>query len=159
MPPRFIPPRLNRITPRLGPEYYQSYTMSLPLSTHWRPATCEEVDCPDFINGFVLTVDTSTDLGQKQYYYVTHDKSRKYSMQRLNQYTYKFIYGPGNNPFAGPAHEHRLPIGREPYWLVRGGDWRGNPRGIETRVHTKPEFWVEDCADNQQKLAEFEKRG
>ena len=27
----------------------QRYTVDMPLATHWRPATCEEVDCKYFV--------------------------------------------------------------------------------------------------------------
>lgn len=159
MPPVFRQPPLNRIHPRLGPEFYQSYTMSMPLSTHWRKVTCEQYECDDYKYGFVLDVDTSTELGQKQFHYVTHDKSRRYSMQRPGLNSFKFVYPPGNAGFAGPQHDHYLPIGREPIFLVKGGDWRGNPRGTPTRVHTEVGHWIEDCALNQQFLADVAKRG
>lgn len=159
MPPQYIPPPLNRLIPRLGPEYYRSYTRSMPLASHWKKVSCEEYECDDFLNGFVLTVDVSTELGEKQRWYIERDKTRSPSMQRVSLTVFKYVYPAGTPGFAGVRHDHYMPTGREPIWFVSGGDWRGNPRRISTRVHTRPEFWVEDFAGNQEVLAGIEKKG
>jgi hypothetical protein len=147
---------LNRPTPLFGPEYYKSYTMAAPVRTHWRPASCEEYECEQFQRGFVTTVDVSTDLGQKQFHYLSHDRSRLYHMQRVSLTVFKFVYGPGNNCFN--QQEHFIPIGRPPHLLVVGGDWRGNPRRDIVR-HTRVEHWVEDSAIHLNNIAEVVRRG
>jgi len=147
---------LNRPTPVGGAQHYKSYTMKAPRSTHWRPANCEEYECAPFMNGFVTTVDLTSDLGQKQYHYLTHDKSRSYSMQRVSMEIVKFVYGPGNRCFR--SDEHRVPVGRPPKLLVVGGDWRGNPRR-EMRIHSRVEDWVDDSREHQDKIARLVQRG
>lgn len=147
----------NRLAPVAGPEHYKSYAMRAPLATHWRPADCEEYECHPFLHGFVTTVDVGTELGKKQYYYLSHDKSRKASIQRVSQTIFKFVYGPGNRCFA--YSDHRVPIGKPPLLLVIGGDWRGNPRSLRTIVHRTKENWVEDFALHQNKIVERIGRG
>jgi hypothetical protein len=149
--------QLNRIPPQAGPEAYKTYSWRAPLSTHWRPATCEEVDCPDFLNGFVTTVDTATDLGQKQYHFLTHDRKRSYSMQRVNDTLCKFVFRPGT--ICMRFRDHRAPIGRPPLFLVSGGDWRGNPRQIPTTRHRTAENWIEDFSDHQDRISTAVQRG
>lgn len=149
--------RISRLAPDLGPEYYKTYTMSSPFASHWKPATCEEYECEDFLNGFVLTVDLGTELGQKQYHYVTHDRDRRHSMQRISDHLIKFVYGPGNPCFR--RGDHKVPLDRPPFYLVSGGDWRGNPRGIRRMVHRRPEDWVDDFANHQDSISEAVKRG
>lgn len=149
----------RRHVPQLGPEFFKTYQWTAPVRTHWRPATCEEFECEDFLKGFVLTVDLSTELGQKQFHYVTHDKSRKHSMQRVTATLVKFVYGPGNDCFEPKRSTHRVPIGRPPFYLVSGGDWRGNPRGTPRFMHRRPEDWIDDFATHQDKLAEVQQRG
>lgn len=149
--------KCNRISPNMGPENYKSYTMRAPFETHWRMATCEEYECIDFLNGFAITVDTATELGKKQHYYLTHDNERSYSLQRVTESLFKFIYKPGN-PCVKRA-DHRVPIGRPPLLLVVGGDWRGNPRGTPTVRHTRVEDWVDDFATHQEGLATLLRRG
>lgn len=37
---------MNRIPPQLPAHAMRTYAVDAPLSTHWRPATCDEVGCP-----------------------------------------------------------------------------------------------------------------
>lgn len=147
---------LNRIEPVAGPEHYKSYSVRAPVKTHWRSATCEEYECDAFLRGFITTVALTSDLGQKQYHYLTHDKTRAYSMQRVGADIVKFIYGPGNRCFK--SDDHRVPIGKPPRLLVVGGDWRGNPRK-EFIVHSRVDDWVDDCREHQEKMATILRRG
>ena len=147
------PPKLLK-QPGGGPGSYQTFALLRPRKTHWRTATCEEVGCPDFVNGFVFTCDTGTELGQKQYHYVVHDKTRKYSMQRVGPTLLKFVYGPGNDGFG---HKHVLPVGRPPKAIVFGGDWRAQTSDV--RVHTRLEDWVDESLNHHDRIATIRKRG
>jgi hypothetical protein len=146
----------NNIRLIAGPENYKSYMMRAPLRTHWRPASCEEVDCASFLYGFVTTVDLTSDLGQRQYEYLSHDKERSFHMQRVSMEIVKFVYGPGNRCFS--SNKHRTAIGRPPRLLVVGGDWRGNPRR-EKRVHANVDDWVDDARNHQDRIATIIQRG
>jgi hypothetical protein len=147
---------LQRRQPAAGPQHYQTFSMRAPLATHWRPASCEEYECADYLKGFVLTVDLNTELGQRQAYYVRHDTSRRMHEQDVGAGLRKFVYGPGNTCFK--YNEHRVPIGKPPLLLVVGGDWRGNPRNF-VRRHASKEDWIDDFANHQDKLATIAKRG
>lgn len=162
---QFIPSattNLDRVSPRvrngIGPEHFKSYKASAPLGSHWRRATCEEYECDDFLYGFIFTCDISTELGQQQHYFLTHDKERSYSIQRPNESIVKFIYGPGNRCFAPKCENHVIPIGRPPFYLIHGGDWRGNPRG-DRLVHRRVEDWIDDWANHQDRIASTIRRG
>jgi hypothetical protein len=150
---------LNRIIPAVGPEHYKTYTITAPVTTHWRQATCEEYECDDFLYGFVLTIDPTTDLGQRQLAYVKQDKTRKGVVQQVGPNLIKVAYGPGQSCFEPKRSTHRVPVGRPPFYLVSGGDWRGNPRGTETLVHRRPDDWVDDCANNQNRIADAIRKG
>jgi hypothetical protein len=150
---------LNRIPPRLGPEHFRTYSIDAPLATHWKKATCEEYECDDFLYGFVLTIDPSTDLGQRQLAYVKQDKSRRGVVQAVGPNLIKVMYGPGNPCFEPKKSTHRVPIGRPPFFLVHGGDWRGDPRGIGRLVHRRPEDWVDDFANNQIAISQMVGKG
>ena len=54
---------------------------------------------------------------------------------------------------------HQVRTGRPEKYLVKGGDFRGNPRGQQARVHTKPEFWVEEFQENSARLNQLAERG
>ena len=131
-----------RPEPSMGPQNYKTYAMSAPLKTHWRQATCEEYECEQYLHGFVTTIDVSWDLGQKQFEYLSHDKTRRGTMQRQHEHG-EIHLRPRQQCFNWG--EHRVPIGKPPRLLVLGGDWRGNPNG-QVRRHTRVEHWVEDSA-------------
>ena len=138
------------------PELYNSYVVATPPRTHWRQATCEEYECAGYLYGFVTTIDLSTELGQRQYHFITHDKKRSYSEQRVSLDLVKFLFKPGT--ICMDYQNHKVPIGRPPRLFVVGGDWRGNPRGFYRR-HDRIEHWVEDFGENQEKLLDVYKRG
>ena len=150
---------VNRVLPRVGAEHYKTYEMARPLRTHWRKATCEEYGCDMFVHGGVLTMDLATELGQKQFHYATNDKSRSHSMQRVTATIIKFVYPPGTICFEPIRSTHRVPADRPPFYLVSGGDWRGNPRGTPRYIHRGPEDWTDDFATHQDKLSAIQQRG
>jgi len=148
----------NRLAPNAGPENFKTFERRAPLSSHWRKATCEEVLCDDYVHGFVLTIDLSTDLGQRQYDYVKHDGSRSCSIHRSGMNMLSCVYRPGNAGFK-PTHDHRIPIGRPAIFLVAEGDFRGNPRGIPVRVHRTGVDWADEFATHQDKVVTLLQRG
>jgi hypothetical protein len=147
---------LNRPAPLMPAANYKTYAMRSPVRTHWRPATCEEFECQDYKYGFVTTIDVSTELGQRQHHFLTHDTKRRYHIQRVSLTVFKFVYGPGN--ICMGYRDHRVPIGRPPKLLVVGGDWRGNPRQEIVR-HQRVEHWVEDFSLHTAMLAQKVQRG
>jgi hypothetical protein len=140
---------------RLGPESFQTFGIVAPKETHTVPATCEEVECEQYVRGWQMKIDLGTDLGQKQAYYIKHHSGRAYKV--IDQYdglvTLEFRSG------QPCFREHRKSIERDPIFRVRGGDARGNPLRTPTRVHKKPEFWVEEFAENQDRIATAIEKG
>jgi hypothetical protein len=61
----------------------------------------------------------------------------------------EFMFEAGQLCFLVTAHRKKLE--RPEFYLVRGGDWRANTGLI--RRHTRPEHWVEDFAENQERLS------
>jgi hypothetical protein len=149
---------MGRIVPKAGPEHYKSYSWRRPLSMDgfWRRATCEEYRCRAFTNGWTTVVDTATELGQRQYHYITHDASRKHREERTGTGLVSFTFPPGQEFFAGSAaHEHRRPANiRPPLLVVSGGDWRGNPRNTPAVVHRTADDWLNDFGTHLSRLAQ-----
>lgn len=144
---------LNRIDPALPPQSYKTYGMVMPLRTHFRKATCAEVECDDWVMGFDSIVDITTELGRKQAHYILNDKTRSHTFEQIGPSLVKFHFQPGTIPFASPKHDHFVRMDRPPLFVVRGGDWRGNPRGTEPMVHRNADNWVDDFATHQDRLA------
>jgi hypothetical protein len=140
---------LFRISPQGPPEAYKTYGIRAPKETHFRPATCGEVDCSAYLYGWKTTIDEGTVLGRMQAHYIRKESGRRYEEEWNNGLT-TFYFEAGQHCFA----QHQTALEREPIFLVKDGDWRGNPRRTNPRIHTKPEHWVEDFAEHQQALKE-----
>ncbi len=132
---------------------YKSYEFSMPEVTHTRPATCGQVDCPTQASGWITPVDESTELGQKQAHYIRRLSGRIHTEGPRDVFTL-FTFPPGEECFE----PHTIPLDRDPVFVVRGGDWRGNPMR-ERRIHHRPDDWVEDFAEHQDRLATRITRG
>ena len=136
-----------RFTPAGPAAAYKTYTMLRPDETHTRPVNCATVDCVRQANGWITTVDETTTLGEKQAYYIRSQSGRHYIEGDRDVLTL-FTFPAGQECFE----THTVPLDKPSTWIVRGGDWRGNPRRTG-RVHTRPEDWVEDFAEHQSRLA------
>lgn len=146
-------PNLSRIQPLMGAAAYKTYEVVSPLSTHFRPATCAEVDCPHYVNGWRVRVEALTpDL-----LHAARNSGRKYVEQPVAEGETWLVFEAGQDCFK--ASQHRTRMDRQPLYVVRDGDWRGNPRGTKARLHQRPDHWVEDFAEHQQKLADEIEKG
>jgi hypothetical protein len=147
---------LTRITPAAPSAAFKTYQIAAPVSSHWRSASCAEVDCPAHQYGWSTTVDTATDLGQGQAYYIRRESGRSYREEQVGPGMVRFTFGPGQRCFR--ADTHRVRTGRPEIFAVRGGDWRGNPTG-DKRQHQSPDDWLDDFATHQQYITDRRERG
>jgi len=133
----------------------QTFQIVAPEETHTREASCEEVECRAYANGWRMKIDLQTDLGQKQAYYIKHDSGRSYRVVGQADGLVELEFRANQPCFA----VHRVRLERPEIYRVKGGDHRGNPLRTLTRVHKKPEFWVEEFAENQDRLKTQIERG
>lgn len=146
---------LNRPENRLDARHYQTFQIKAPLDTHWEKVPCDATNCKAAESGWKMVIDLNTDLGVQQARYIKHQSGRRYEIADQRDGMVTLIFPGGQPCFA----VHRRRIDREEVYAVKGGDHRGNPLKTVTRVHKKPEFWVEEFAENQDRIAEIQKRG
>jgi hypothetical protein len=146
--------QLFRIQPRMGPEAYKTYAVVSPLGSHFRPATCEEVGCQHFLNGWRTRIEgLPADM-----LHAARTAGRKFTEQRVAEGETWLVFEAGQRCFR--ASEHRTRISdRPPLYVVKDGDHRGNPRGTKPRVHMSPDNWLDDFATHQQAIADEIKKG
>ena len=146
---------MNRIQPNLPAIAYKTYQVVAPKSTHFREATCEEVNCNAWRLGWKTVIDETSTLGQMQAHYIRKESKRKYVETKLeNQFT-EFLFEAGQQCFAS----HQTRIDRPEIFVITGGDWRGNPLGTEPKFHSRPIDWVDDFANHQDKIQTQLERG
>ena len=67
---------------RMPAQNYKTWEVIYPHASHYRPATCAEVDCSHYLNGWQTVVDESTNLGQARAYYIRHGQTRGFTESR-----------------------------------------------------------------------------
>lgn len=142
------------IVNRPGPQAFKTYEIVAPLTSHFRPATCEEVECRAYANGWKTTVLP----GQPEHAQVLAlaGRYRWTGPENNANGTVTFTFPPGQRCFR--QAQHRVPLEREPLYVVRGGDARGNPLRTPA-VQRRADDWVDDFANHQQAIADRVERG
>ncbi|MGW3135894.1 hypothetical protein [Streptomyces sp. NPDC001139] len=144
---------LNRIQPAMPPQAYKTFAMVSPIETHMRQATCAEVGCDHYTQGWKVHVEALTpDL-----LHAAKTSGRRFREEHVAEGHTYLVFEAGQACFK--ASTHRAPIGRPPIFLVRDGDFRGNPRGTQTRRYDRPDQWVDDFATHQDMLADEIRKG
>ena len=141
---------LNRPVPRLDPQHFKTYEVSRPRSTHFRLATCAEVDCPNRARGWKSIIDVSTSLGQKQASYIRLHSGRAFEATGHGEMI-TFTFPAGQNCFS----EHMVPLDREPVFRKLDGDWRHYSNAQQLRARD----WLDDFGEHQERLAAQRERG
>lgn len=143
---------------RLMPHEYQTYQIVAPPATHFRPATCAEIECPSYLHGWKTTIDPSTDLGAKQLDYITRRSGRAYVSEKLGTGLIEFTFEAGQTCFQ--AGQHRTRIDKPEIFVVREGDRRLRTGGHRrfTGAHAA-EDWRDHFANHQQGLRDVLERG
>jgi hypothetical protein len=139
----------------LGAEHYKTFQIASPISTHTREATCEEVECAQYLRGWAMKIDLGTPLGQKQAYYIKHQSGRKYRVVGQADGLVHLEFAPNQPCFQ----QHRTKLDRPEIYRVRGGKGRENPLRTPTRTHKKPEFWLEEFSEHQSRVNAAREKG
>ena len=109
------------------------YRAVMPLPTHFREATCREVDCTQYLRGFITTVPTES--GQANY--IRRLSGRAFTEQATPDGLTAFTFAPGQTCFR----THYVRIERDPHFLI---DRRPVP-GMT---------WVDDFGEHQIRMKE-----
>ena len=133
----------------------KTYSIVAPRSTHFRKGTCEEAGCLAHRRGWRTVVDERLELGQAQAHYIRKVSHRKFTESKGEDGLTTFTFPPGQECFAS----HTIRIDRPEIYVVRDGDWRGNPRGTAPKRHVRAEDWVEDFALHQGRVNDRLARG
>ncbi len=147
--------KINRIEPRLPVQNMKTFSIVSPLSTHWRSATCREVECEAYVNGWKTTIDDSTNQGQLQRDFIRAKAGRHFTEHRNEAGLLVFDFPAGQECFA--RGNHRVRLDRQERFLIQGGDHRQRIGPVSEEK--RPELWVERFAENQNRIIEVQERG
>ena len=99
------------------------YSASWPLQTHWMAASCKEVDCPHFIEGWKTVVPDDS----PQAAYIRHDKTRHHQEYRVDDGDIAFVFPSGQRCYNSPNHRRKLERG--PWLTINSPSY--NPFALE----------------------------
>lgn len=153
-----------RVQPRMAEQAYRTFRVEMPRATHWRPGSCEEAGCSRWAKGWKTTFTSGTPEGERIRHAIkTSPIRRKYTVARLPEGRVEVLFEAGQPCFLQdhPTTQHRVPLDRPQIHVVRSGDWRtdAGTRRATRRVHTRAEHWIEEFAENQDRLASIIERG
>lgn len=141
---------VNRLDPAMPVSAYQTYEVRAPRDVQQRSA-CEQANCQAWRYGWESVIDESTLLGQGQAAYIRTQSGRTFREQRNDAGLTVFRFEAHQRCFADHGTRPEL-------YLVRDGDWRGNPTGRQ-RQHTRAQDWVEDFGEHLQQIADQQQKG
>jgi hypothetical protein len=129
---------------------YQTFSVRSP-SDRMVKTVCEQVGCQAWRQGWESVIDERTNLGKAQGAYIRGQSGRTFREQKTDAGLTVFRFESGQRCFA----EHQT---RPELYLVRDGDYRGNPTG-RRRVHVRPEDWVEHMQEEFGRFQDDRKEG
>lgn len=145
---------LFRIPTAAPVQAYRTWSLVRPAGREFfRDATCEEVACLRQRNGWRTVLDLTTRQGLKTAEWITRSSGRRFTKEQAGQVV-TFTFERGQCCFE----KHQLARERDPIFIVRDGDHRGNPTG-RRRVHTRGADWRNDMQENLSRVAEDRQRG
>ena len=143
---------VNRIAPQLPVSAMRSFEVFSPLETHTRKARCEEVECQHNGRGWITKIDVVMPEGQMRANYIRLHSGRSFTFTEEGTLI-TFTFPAGQQCFS----DHRVSLERPAIFVVRDGDWRGNPTGFRRAL--RDDDWVDTFANHQIQLAEAQNRG
>ncbi len=137
----------------------KTYSIEQPITTHWRKATCQEVNCVNFTKGFKVHVEKVLAMANgADILAMIKGSGKKFAELAVAPGQTWLEFEAGQTCFDGDSGRHLTNLARPPLFVVRGGDWRGNPRG-EQHTHTSGVDWADDMQNHRDKLLSAAERG
>lgn len=151
------------LRPALPPQALQTFEIAEPLPTHWRAATCAEVECQAHAHGWRTVLDLSTPDGVKRARYIRDHAGRHFTHEFSGDHTMiTFTFPAGQTCFT----PHRVSVGRPALFVVRRGGHRDSardPRPVRAlsgvRVFDRPDQWADDLHEATDRVAAARQRG
>lgn len=136
-------------------QHMRTYALAQPLATHFRRATCAEVECPNWAHGWKMGFDLRDDDRRAAARDIRDKSGRRFTAEVTGDGAKViFTFPAGQDCFA----RHRVPLERDPIMIVRHGDFRGNPTGVRTQERD-PEIFLERWAGDLDKIKTVHDRG
>lgn len=101
----------------------QRFEVSAPLQTHWERATCEDIDCAEYLNGWITVLPVGDPL-----ILTLRASGRRFTEDQTADGLMRFTFPAGQECFRSSLH--RAGIGRDPIYRWANREMRMQPRSI-----------------------------
>lgn len=137
------------LQPALPPQLRTTFGIHKPTDTHYRPASCAEVDCADHTRGWTTRVLTGSDDERLLQRAMSGrvDRHRRRAIARPDGGFMVYAF-PAGQPCL-KASSHRVTLDRPPIHIIRGGDHRLS----FDEQQVSGEQWINEFGDHQGDLA------
>ena len=119
------------------------YRILRPLETHWRPATCEDVDCTAYSRGWATIVPEVSPQAR----YIRQHSEREFTEESTEGGLVAFTFPPGQQCFKS----HKLPREDTAPLFTKETPGRHRRLGFEN--------WADDFNEAAYQFNEWKKRG
>lgn len=151
----FNDPYLNvRQMSSTSPELMRTYQMTQPLDTHYRVATCQEVDCSSYANGWKMGFDLHDDDRAAAARWIRDKSGYAFTYELTpDERRVIFTFAAGQQCFQ----THRVFLERDPFMMIRGGSL-GRWTGVK-QAFTNPMSFLDSWATDLDKLNDRREQG
>lgn len=126
------------------------HIFAAPTRTHWRRATCEEVDCVAWREGWVVDIDTNQDPGAGQALFLRSRRDRwRFTEEPLPGNRTRFRFPAGQTCLKAAGHRIRNRDVPGVFAIAADGQ---RPRVVS------PEQWTNEFGETLDRLAAIQNR-
>lgn len=136
----------------LPPQYYKNFAIRSPIQTHTRPATCVEIGCLAYHNGWQYRIET---LLPEDLHVAIHSGKRCRIVDVKEGESY-LVFEPGQPCFDAP--NHRVTLDRPEIFLVGRGHY-SQFQAKTARRHANGENFMDDMINHLDVIVTEIKRG
>ncbi len=111
------------------------WRIETPRSSHYRTASCAEVNCPNYQNGFQIILPTTMIVQ----IIAIRESRMQYNEEEMEGGLIRFVFAPGQECFEGQAGEHKTNLERDPIFL-------------KNRTVQEPEQWKDGIGESLYRL-------
>jgi len=131
----------------------RTFQIAQPIATHYRTATCAEVSCRARAAGWRMGFDLSDPERLAAARWI-RDHSGRSMTAEVTGGKVILTFPAGQDCFE----THRKHLDREPFYVVRGGDFRGNPERVRV-LHKSADSFVDQWENDLGQLNAVRERG
>lgn len=148
---------------RLPAHRRKTFVYDTPSDTHYRKATCAEVECSKYANGFAIPITPSQDIEafegtlKQAGYTFARGEGPEHLAAEYPAGTRWLVFPPEQRCLESFKNPHRIALDHDPIVSIRGGDFRMFTG--DNQHFNRVDDWVDALQESTQRLHEEIEKG